>query len=193
MCAAWSGCAPEHLSEILAKFESGLTSARLPRRFDISCRRDLVRDGAHLAFVAHLAQLAREGDGEDSDDADGDGLVKERDEQRSLAAFVLAAVTRGDRGARRACLTNRLDAALLDLLRRPARGAATARLRRWLLLCCGALCDGSVAARRAARRSGLAEAVARASAEDADAATRATERTTLRCPLVNVLRSGWQF
>ena len=30
--AAWSGCASEHLSEILAKFESGLTSDWLPHR-----------------------------------------------------------------------------------------------------------------------------------------------------------------
>ena len=31
LCAAWSGRAPEHLGEILANFESGLPSGRLPR------------------------------------------------------------------------------------------------------------------------------------------------------------------
>ena len=32
LCAAWSGRGPEHLSEFLANFESGLTSGRLPHR-----------------------------------------------------------------------------------------------------------------------------------------------------------------
>ena len=32
MCAAWSRRAPEHLSEVLAKFEAGLPSGWLPHR-----------------------------------------------------------------------------------------------------------------------------------------------------------------
>ena len=34
MCVAWSGRAPEHLREILAKFEAGLPKGWLPHRFN---------------------------------------------------------------------------------------------------------------------------------------------------------------
>ncbi|KAH8045345.1 hypothetical protein JL721_12642 [Aureococcus anophagefferens] len=85
--------------------------------FDASCRGDLVRDGAHLYFVSHLAAL----EGAEVGDA---AAERELDEQRALAAFVLANVCAGDRDAADACLAKRLDAILRDRLRRGAASDA---------------------------------------------------------------------
>jgi len=150
--------------------------------FDGSCRGDLVRDGAHLYFVSHLAAL----DGAEPGDA---AAERELDEQRALSAFVLANVCAGDRDAADACLAKRLDAILRDRLAAAAARAAArpgdrgdegaAILRRWLGLCAAALCDGSPRARRAARRpparggESLLDVARRVAATDGDAAARA--------------------
>ena len=66
--------------------------------FDPSCRRDLVKDGAHLSFVAHLHALAAPGDPAEAASRAGLADAAELDEQRCLAAFVLAAVAQNLRG-----------------------------------------------------------------------------------------------
>ena len=129
--------------------------------FDGSCRSDLARDGAREAFVAHLTYLARD-----------DNNKGEQCEQKRLAAFILATVCRGEPSARDACLAKRLHEVLLDLLRRDGGTSQTRDLRRWLLLCAGALCDG--AARDATRSCrALRDEVLRLARKDADAPARA--------------------
>ena len=135
--------------------------------FDGSCRSDLARDGAREAFVAHLTYLSREDDS------------GENTEQKRLACFILATVCRGEPSARDACLTKRLDAVLLDLLRNDEGTLTTSHLRRWLLLCSGALVDGASAEATQDARGPLKEEVIRLALADADPCCRACALDTV--------------
>ncbi|KAJ8607480.1 hypothetical protein CTAYLR_009427 [Chrysophaeum taylorii] len=179
--------------------------------FDDSCKHDLVKDGAHAYFLAHAAKLADLRDHQQPGPPAAAGEAIEADEledQSLLSAFVLSTIIRGDDPqVRAACLQKRLDASLLELLRRRRRRGAEAsasaspsssssgssiaasrrgaRLRRWLCLCAASLCEGYGAAKAAARRRETADAPSLA--EEACAVAAGDEDPSVRAAAVRLV------
>eukprot|EP00628_Pelagophyceae_sp_CCMP2097_P022630 CAMPEP_0184222012 /NCGR_PEP_ID=MMETSP0976-20121227/18520_1 /TAXON_ID=483370 /ORGANISM="non described non described, Strain CCMP2097" /LENGTH=731 /DNA_ID=CAMNT_0026526923 /DNA_START=10 /DNA_END=2203 /DNA_ORIENTATION=+ len=139
--------------------------------FDPSCAADLLKDEAHVSFIAHLHQLSNAAAG-----AHDAIPLDQLDDQRTLVAFVLASVLENsDHDTTDACVGKRVHDMLIGLLD-DSTSATFPNQRLWALLAISALIGGEAAessAKMQAARDSVTMRVAKVVSSDVDLYVRA--------------------